>query len=62
MTAVQHGVVFVDGRVGFFTPEDQAGDFGGLAVRLCQQLVDAGATANAATGFQWSTAEPVWEL
>jgi len=59
MAAVEHGVVFVDGWVGFFAAEHEAGDFDLTCVMLSDELVDAGAGADSATGFERCSAEEI---
>ena len=57
--AVEHGVVLVDGGVGFFAAEDETGDLGGAAVVGSDDLVEAGAGADFAAGGEGSAAEEV---
>ena len=52
MRAVEHRIILVDGRVGFFAAEHEARHLGRAAVTLGQQLIDAGAGMNLASRSQ----------
>src|SRR5439155_26630791 len=62
MRAIEHGVVFVHRGIGFLAAEDEARYLGRASVTLREQLVDAGARPNLATGGQWCAREQIASL
>ncbi len=60
--AVQHGVVFMDGGVGLFTGEHEAGHLGVASVGLGEELIEAGARADIASGSDGGAREHITGL
>ncbi|MEY5013990.1 MAG: hypothetical protein RIS92_348 [Verrucomicrobiota bacterium] len=49
MGAVEHGIVFMNGGIGLFTGEHEAGHLGVASIRLREDLIKAGAGADIAS-------------
>ena len=59
MRAVDHRIIFVDGRIRRLAGQNEAGDFGRVAQALGGELIEAGAGADFAAGGKRSAGEEI---